>query len=138
MYLSSSERIIGDILGRGDQFPIIFGVVAIMFGITALLNGKLVVVFGIKKLLFLLFINTGFSSLCILLVTTLVEGGNPGFWVFIPLLAIVLSTFMFIMPNLNSAALFPMGDIAGTAGAVYICNSDVYRGDYRWSTQRIN
>ena len=47
MYLSSSERIIGDILGRGDQFPIIFGVVAIMFGITALLNGKLVVVFGI-------------------------------------------------------------------------------------------
>jgi DHA1 family bicyclomycin/chloramphenicol resistance-like MFS transporter len=24
---------------------------------------------------------------------------------------------MFIMPNLNSAALFPMGDIAGTAGA---------------------
>ena len=45
------------------------------------------------------------------------EGGNPGFWVFIPLLAIVLSTFMFIMPNLNSAALFPMGDIAGTAGA---------------------
>ena len=45
------------------------------------------------------------------------EGGNPEFWVFIPLLAIVLSTFMFIMPNLNSAALFPMGDIAGTAGA---------------------
>ncbi len=75
MYLSSSERIISDILDRGDQFPIIFGVVAI------------------------------------------VEGGNPGFWVFIPLLAIVLSTFMFIMPNLNSAALFPMGDIAGTAGA---------------------
>ena len=63
MYLSSSERIIGDILGRGDQFPIIFGVVAIMFGIIALLNGKLVVVFGIKKLLFLLFINTCFLLL---------------------------------------------------------------------------
>ena len=116
MYLSSSERIIGDILGRGDQFPIIFGVVAIMFGITALLNGKFVVVLGIKKLLFFSSSTLVFFS-CILLVATLVEGGNPGFWVFIPLLAIVLSTFMFIMPNLNSAALFPMGDIAGTAGA---------------------
>ena len=115
MYLSSSERIIGDILGRGDQFPYIFGVVAIMFGITALLNGKFVVVHGIKKLLSSLQHFVFFS--CILLVATLVEGGNPGFWVFIPLLAIVLSTFMFIMPNLNSAALFPMGDIAGTAGA---------------------
>ena len=43
--------------------------------------------------------------------------GTPNFWLFIPLLAVVLCTFMFIMPNLNSAALFPMGDIAGTAGA---------------------
>jgi len=116
MYLSSSERIIGDILGRGDQFPIIFGVVAIMFGITALLNGKFVVVLGIKKLLFFSASALVFFSF-VLLVVTIVEGGNPGFWVFIPLLAIVLSTFMFIMPNLNSAALFPMGDIAGTAGA---------------------
>ena len=116
MYLSSSERIIGDILGRGDQFPIIFGVVAIMFGITALLNGKFVVILGIKKLLFFSASALVFFSF-VLLVVTIVEGGNPGFWVFIPLLAIVLSTFMFIMPNLNSAALFPMGDIAGTAGA---------------------
>ena len=116
MYLSSSERIIGDILGRGDQFPIIFGVVAIMFGITALLNGRFVVVLGIKKLLFFSASALVFFSF-VLLVVTIVEAGNPGFWVFIPLLAIVLSTFMFIMPNLNSAALFPMGDIAGTAGA---------------------
>tara|TARA_Y100000766_G_scaffold97937_1_gene83578 strand:+ start:3312 stop:4544 length:1233 start_codon:yes stop_codon:yes gene_type:complete len=116
MYLSSSERIIGDILGRGDQFPIIFGVVAIMFGITALLNGKFVVVIGIKKLLFFSSSTLVFFS-CLLLIATIMEGGNPGFWVFISLLAIVLSMFMFIMPNLNSAALFPMGDIAGTAGA---------------------
>ena len=116
MYLSSSERIIGDILGRGDQFPIIFGVVAIMFGITALLNGKFVVVVRYQKVTFLLFINTCFLLLHFACCNTC-GGWKSGFWVFIPLLAIVLSTFMFIMPNLNSAALFPMGDIAGTAGA---------------------
>ncbi|HJM29292.1 MAG: MFS transporter [Acidimicrobiales bacterium] len=116
MYLSSSERIISDILGRGDQFPIIFGVVAIMFGITALINGKIVMALGIQKLLFGASLFLVFSS-TVLLVATMVKGGSPGFWLFIPILAVVLSTFMFIMPNLNSAALFPMGDIAGTAGA---------------------
>ena len=116
MYLSSSERIISDILGRGDQFPIVFGVVATMFGVTALLNGRFVVVLGIKKMLFFASMSLVFFS-SVLLIATVAEGGKPGFWVFIPILAISLSTFMLIMPNLNSAALFPMGDIAGTAGA---------------------
>ncbi len=116
MYLSSCERIISDILGRGDQFPIIFGIVAIGFGITALINGKLVMAIGIQKLLFGASIFLVFSS-SVLMVVTLMNEGTPNFWLFIPLLAVVLGTFMFIMPNLNSAALFPMGDIAGTAGA---------------------
>ena len=30
----------------------------------------------------------------------------------------MLATFMFMMPNLNSAALFPLPDIAGTASAL--------------------
>ena len=116
MYLSSCERIISDILGRGDQFPIIFGIVAIGFGIAALINGKLVTAIGIQKLLFGASIFLVFSS-GVLAVVTLMNEGTPNFWLFIPLLAVVLCTFMFIMPNLNSAALFPMGDIAGTAGA---------------------
>ena len=116
MYLSSCERIISDILGRGDQFPIIFGIVAIGFGIAALINGKLVTAIGIQKLLFGSSIFLVFSS-GLLAVVTLMNEGTPNFWLFIPLLAVVLCTFMFIMPNLNSAALFPMGDIAGTAGA---------------------
>ncbi len=116
MYLSSSERIISDILGRGDQFPIIFGVVAIGFGITAFINGKLVMAIGIQKLLFGASIFLVFSS-SVLMVVTLINEGTPNFWLFIPVLAVVLGTFMFIMPNLNSAALFPMGDIAGTASA---------------------
>ena len=116
MYLSSSERIISDILARGDQFPIIFGVVAIGFGITALINGKLVVALGIQKLLHRASMFLVFSA-TVLLIVTIVNKGTPSFWIFIPVLAVVLGTFMFIMPNLNSAALFPMGDIAGTAGA---------------------
>jgi DHA1 family bicyclomycin/chloramphenicol resistance-like MFS transporter len=34
-----------------------------------------------------------------------------------PVLALTLSSFMFLMPNLNTAALGPVGHLAGTASA---------------------
>jgi len=35
-----------------------------------------------------------------------------------PILGLVLASFMFLMPNLNSAAMVPVGHIAGTASAL--------------------
>jgi MFS transporter, DHA1 family, multidrug resistance protein len=44
-------------------------------------------------------------------------GGQPSIWVYMPVLALTLSSFMFLMPNLNTAALGPVGHLAGTASA---------------------
>ena len=108
---------ISDILGRGGQFPFIFGMVAILFGITSLLNGQFVMIFGIQKILFWASLFLVLTSAALLIVTVTADG-VPHFWAFIPILAIMLATFMFMMPNLNSAALFPLPDIAGTASAL--------------------
>ncbi|MCH1512209.1 MAG: multidrug effflux MFS transporter [Acidimicrobiales bacterium] len=117
MYLTCCELMIGDILDRGDQFSVIFGCVASSFAFGALLNGQIVIRYGIRTVLrsASLFLILGSS---ILLVITLLGNGVPNFWIFIPMLAIVLSNFMFIMPNLNTAALQPVGDIAGSASAL--------------------
>ena len=117
MYLTCCELMIGDILDRGDQFPVIFGCVASSFAFGALLNGQIVIRYGIRTVLrsASLFLILGSS---ILLVITLLGNGVPNFWIFIPMLTIVLSNFMFIMPNLNTAALQPVGDIAGSASAL--------------------
>ena len=117
LYLSASEQMISDILGRGGQFPFIFGMVAILFGITSLLNGQFVMIFGIQKILFWASLFLVLTSAALLIVTVTADG-VPHFWAFIPILAIMLATFMFMMPNLNSAALFPLPDIAGTASAL--------------------
>jgi len=117
LYLSASEQIISDILGRGNQFPFIFGIVAILFGVTSLLNGQFVMIFGIRKILFTASIFLVLTS-AVLLIVTVAADGVPSFWAFIPILAVMLATFMFLMPNLNSAALFPLPDIAGTASAL--------------------
>ncbi len=117
MYLSTSKHIIDDIFGRDGQFPIIFGIVAAGFGVSAVINSRLVEKHGIDAMV-------GFAMraeviLSLLLVTISIAGGGvPNFWLFMPVLALMLSLFMLLMPNLGTAAMLPVGHIAGSASAV--------------------
>jgi len=115
-YLASSELIISEVFDREDQFPLIFGVVALFFAAGAILNGRIVVRVGVHRL-----INTVYAILIpmtlLLVAISLATGGQPSIWVYLPVLALSLSSFMFLMPNLNTAALGPVGHLAGTASA---------------------
>jgi len=113
-YLGSSERIISDIFDRGDQFPVVFGAVAILFGLGAVINGQVVGRFGVYRLIRVMFMAAMGMGIALLGLALLTDG-RPSFWVYMPLLGIMLSMFMFLMPNLNTAALEPMGAVAGTA-----------------------
>lgn len=116
-YLASSELLIADVFDREAQFPIIFGVVAILFAVGAIANGRVVGILGIHRLVngvFLVLI-----PLTLVLVTiSVASGGRPSFWIYMPLLAVTLGSFMLLMPNLNTAALGPVGHLAGTASAL--------------------
>ncbi len=113
-YLASSERIISDIFDRGDQFPVIFGAVAVLFGVGAIINGQVVGRFGMYRLIRVMLMAAMGMGLALLAVA-LLTNGRPSFWIYMPLLGIMLAMFMFLMPNLNTAALEPMGAVAGTA-----------------------
>lgn len=113
-YLGSSERIISDIFDRGDQFPVIFGAVAVLFGLGALINGQVVGRFGMYRIIRVMLVAAMGMGLALLVVALLTDG-RPSFWIYMPMLGIMLSMFMFLMPNLNTAALEPMGAVAGTA-----------------------
>ena len=116
-YLASSELLITDVFDREAQFPIIFGVVATLFAAGAILNGRFVERVGIHQL-----INSVYVVLipltAISVVVSISNSGRPPFWVFMPLLALTLGSFMLLMPNLNTAALGPVGHLAGTASAL--------------------
>jgi DHA1 family bicyclomycin/chloramphenicol resistance-like MFS transporter len=47
-----------------------------------------------------------------------VTGGEPPFWLFLASLIPILFGHALVIPNLNAAAMIPMGDLAGTAAAV--------------------
>jgi len=115
-YLASSELMISEVFDRGDQFPVIFGVVAILFAIGALINGSLVERLGIDRLVDIALLVQA-PIIVALVIVSVSAGGRPSFWVFMPLLGLTLGTFMLLTPNLNSAAMVPVGHIAGTASA---------------------
>ncbi len=116
-YLSSAELLMSEIFGRSSQFPVIFGAVAIFFGVAAVTNGRIVERLGVDTVLVRGSIAVVGLSL-LLMAVTLAFDGRPGFWLFMPMLAVTLSCFVFLMPNLNSAAMEPLGAIAGSGSAL--------------------
>lgn len=116
-YLATSESMITEIFGRDEsEFPLVFGAVALLFGAGALANGRAVQIWGIERTITR--VMTVQVGLVIVLVALPLAGdGRPNFWVFMTVLGLLLATFMFLMPNLNAAAMEPVGRLAGTASA---------------------
>ena len=117
MYLASSELIVSEIFGRRSWFPFVFGVTAIGFGVASLVNGQAVGRFGVRTVLNRML---GVLNACSALLVVIAVSGNgqPSFWVFMPALGVMLSAFMFIMPNMNAEAMQPVPHIAGTVSAL--------------------
>ncbi|NNE72403.1 MAG: MFS transporter, partial [Acidimicrobiales bacterium] len=116
-YLATSELIISDILGRGGQFPVVFGAVAVLFGLAALINGRFVERFGMDGMVTRA-LAVVLPLSVVLVVLAVLSDGRPNFWLFMPVLGLLLAGFMFLMPNLNTAAMVPVGEIAGSASAL--------------------
>ena len=117
MYLASAELIVSEIFGRRSAFPMVFGVIAIGFGIAALVNGRVVGRFGVRPVMNTMLVSL-IAGAVLLVAVTLAGGGTPSFWVFMPLLGLLLAQFMFLMPNMNAEALEPVPHIAGTASSL--------------------
>jgi DHA1 family bicyclomycin/chloramphenicol resistance-like MFS transporter len=116
-YLASSELIIRDVFGLQAWFPVIFGGSALVLGAGMLLNPRLIDRLGLRRWLRL--VLSGYLVAVVLFaVAMLATGGEPPFWLFMASLLPVLLAHSFVIPNLNAAAMMPMGNIAGTAAAV--------------------
>jgi MFS transporter, DHA1 family, multidrug resistance protein len=116
-YLASSERIVGDIFGRKSMFPILFGAVGVVMGTLSILVGRQVERVGLVKV-----IRSAVAIYAVIGVLTFVisltGSGVPSFWPFWITLTALLGLHNIVFPNVNSAAMIPLGHVAGTAGAV--------------------
>jgi len=116
-YLASSQLIIDDIFGLDAWFPIIFGGSAAVLGVGMLVNARLLNVVPLRLLLRRTFIGYG-AAVLVLAMIAWTTGGTPPFWLFLVGLIPILFCHALLIPNLNAAAMVPMGHVAGTAAAV--------------------
>ncbi len=116
-YLASSERIFGEFYERPEQFPVIFGGVAAVMGVSILANATLVERIGAKRITHLATVGYVIAAL-VFNVFSVRAGGQLPFWSFVIGLVAMAGFHALLIPNFNTIAMLPMGHIAGTASAV--------------------
>jgi DHA1 family bicyclomycin/chloramphenicol resistance-like MFS transporter len=119
-YLASSQAIVTDVLGLEEWFPAIFGGSATALGVGVLVNTRLLRRFGLRGVIVGALLAYLAATL-VLLAIALLTGGRPSLAAYAAGLLPVLLVYSTLIPNLNSAAMIPMGAIAGTAAAVIGC-----------------
>jgi DHA1 family bicyclomycin/chloramphenicol resistance-like MFS transporter len=116
-YLATSELIIGEVFGLGDWFPLIFGGSALALGASLLLNPRMLDRVGLRPWLHVI-VSAYLAAAALLAGIAVATGGTPSFVLYALGLLPVLFVQGFMIPNLNAAAMIPMGHVAGTAAAI--------------------
>ena len=116
-YLGSSEVIYSKVFDAHDLFPYLFGGLAAVMGVSMLVNARVVERIGTRRFahgVLLAYLAGGALIAGIALAT----GGVPPLWLFMLAMGVMLATHALMLPNFNTIAMHPMGEIAGTASSV--------------------
>ena len=116
-YLGSSQQIFQVQYALGSRFPLYFGLLACAIGIASLVNARLVMRFGMRRLVRLALRVIWGLSLPALAVAWYFAGHPPLALLMLYLLA-VFFFFGILFGNLNALAMEPLGHIAGLGSAV--------------------
>ena len=116
-YLSSAQQIFQEAYRTGALFPVYFGVLALAIGCASLLNGRLVVRHGMRRLSKAATVAIALVSL-VAWAGAFAFGGLPPLWLFMAYLLAVFLCIGLLFGNLNALAMEPLGHIAGVGAAV--------------------
>jgi DHA1 family bicyclomycin/chloramphenicol resistance-like MFS transporter len=116
-YLASFELLINNVFGMGRWFTLVFSGFAALLAVAVFINNKLLDRLELRTMLRIAF--GGFAVVALVFAAmALITGGTPPFGLFLAMLAPLLLVHGLLLPNLNAAALIPMGSVAGTAAAI--------------------
>ena len=116
-YLNTCQPIFGEQYGLGPLFPLVFAGLALSAGLAAMLNGHLVLRFGMHRLTFGA-LNLIMVLSWLMLAISLVTDGQPPLWLFLTPLVAWFFCIGFIFGNINAMAMESLGHVAGSAAAI--------------------
>ncbi len=116
-YLSSSQQIFQVQYQLNKLFPLYFGILACAVGCASLLNARLVMRFGMRRLS-----QIALQTICCLsfpfFLLALLFDGHPHLYLLMFYLLVVFFFFGVLFGNLNAIAMEPLGHVAGLGSAV--------------------
>lgn len=117
--LSTAQQLFTETFGKGDSFPYWFAVMALLAGCASLLNARLVVRLGMRRIAYAAYVmQVAISAVMVVLVF---GGLTPAALAFLLFMFWAISVFAMAgvtFGNLNALALQHMGHIAGTTASV--------------------
>ncbi len=117
--LLSCQQVFGEVLGTGDSFPLWFGLMGFLASFANLVNARLVVRIGMRKIVRRALLVHGAFTLVFLMLQ--VTGLLPDALVFpVTFLWMTANFYLagFGIGNINALALEPMGHMAGLAASI--------------------
>ena len=116
-YLSSAPQMFEDGYGIRDMFAAWFAVLALAIGAAAIVNGRLVMRYGMRRLASIAASATAVVSIVAWVGLGPYDGLFP-FWLFMAYFMVVFICVGVLFGNLNALAMEPLGHIAGVGAAV--------------------
>ena len=116
-YLSSAPQMFAQGYGVGDLFVVWFAVLALVIGVASIVNGRLVMRYGMRRLSTIAAGALALVSAIALLGLFPFEGLFP-FWLFMAYFLFVFVCVGLLFGNLNALAMEPLGHVAGVGAAV--------------------
>jgi len=116
-YLNSSQQIFQDQYGLGDMFPIIFSGISLSIGVTAFLNARLVMRWGMRFLVkwsMLVIISLAVLSM----IVSISFDGHPPLGILLGYIVLTFFCIGILFGNQNSLAMDSLGHLAGIGAAV--------------------
>ncbi len=117
-YLSSAPQIFAEVYDRQASFPFWFAGVALFAGTASLVNARLVMRLGMRRLATAAFAVQATASAAMLVLLTMALPTPGDFAVFFAYMCVAFFMIGLTFGNLNALALETMGHIAGLAAAV--------------------
>jgi len=116
LYLSACQQIFEQQYGLADEFPYIFAGLALAFGASTFLNGKLVMKYDMEKLIKISLFSYTVTSFTYILF--FFGKSNPSLTLLIVFLLAQFTSLGFLFGNLKAISLQPLGRIAGIGAAI--------------------
>jgi DHA1 family bicyclomycin/chloramphenicol resistance-like MFS transporter len=116
-YLNLSQQIFQEQYALGELFPLIFATISLALGSASFLNARLVMRYGMTRLVRLA-LGIVFTLAVVFLGISVLLAGQPPLWAFMAYLMVSFFCTGIIFGNINALAMQPLGHLAGIGAAV--------------------